>query len=78
MDGNANSNIIDAYPCSVSWGDSDIYGRYHDYAVHYATAYAKPHFYIDGIRVGHAEFAAVYGYFLPAIAYPPTNANQRP
>ena len=66
------------YPHYVSWGGTDSNsGGYCSFAIEYLTPYDKPRLYINGSRVTDAEFAAVHGHFLPAIAYPPTNANQR-
>ena len=67
------------YTHYVSWGGTDSNsGGYCSFAIEYLTPYDKPRLYINGSRVTDAEFAAVHGHFLPAIAYPPTNANQRP
>ena len=69
---------MDNYPYHASWAEPDANGVYHTYAVRYATPYAKPILYIDGLCVTDAEFAATYGHYLPGIAYPPIDANQRP
>ena len=70
MDGNGY-----LYPYYASWSYTDANGQYHFYAITYAAPQAKPDVYIDGLRVTDAEFAAAYGYILPAIAYPPRPAS---
>ena len=58
------------YPYCTSWTEPDANGYIHRYTITYSSPDAKPFIYIDGNRVTDAEFAASYGNFLPAIAYP--------